>query len=87
MLNENRLPIMQFTGLHDKNGKEIWEGDVVRWLKYPETLGQVWWQNHAAYFAIDWSASKGFYEGNPPIQFSREFEVLGNIYENPELLK
>ena len=73
--------LMQYTGLKDKNGKEIYEGDIVQ-----ETGGlpcEVYWRDEAAGFEF-------VYVGNswmPNVDaVGRWFEVIGNIYENPELL-
>jgi hypothetical protein len=62
--------IMQFTGLKDKNGKEIYEGDIWEKITYPRNMFVVKFNNGA--FNISDFTSLG--------------TVLGNIYENPELM-
>lgn len=74
--------LMQFTGLHDKNGKEIYEGDVISWRSYK---GECYYDNGRFWikgFSCTWQddPSDAFSEGEP-------LEVIGNVYENPELLK
>ena len=69
----NELKIMQYTGLTDKNGKEIYEGDI---LSYS---GEVAYE-HAAY----WGANTSWLHD---IVFEIDEEIIGNIFENPELLK
>jgi uncharacterized phage protein (TIGR01671 family) len=87
-LSKRGVEVMQFTGLHDKNDKEIYEGDVAAWIergmKNCKVIGQVSW------YKDGWTA-EGFYDGSqdePGRAFSEnaELEILGNIYENPELL-
>lgn len=66
------VELMQFTGLHDKNGKEIYEGDI---YKYSEDEIDVF------------ESIEDFYY-NELIQYRvEEGEIIGNIYENPELKK
>jgi uncharacterized phage protein (TIGR01671 family) len=82
--------VMQATGLKDKSGKDIFEHDIVKcWVsRYPDsmTAGVVCWNNHVAAFQIQ-------YEGifnNFPTDFMHKwhtFEIIGNTFENPELLK
>jgi len=83
------LEIMQYTGLRDKNGREIYEGDVVeswyddvtRGIATVRTQGMI--QSVRGGFVIhesDWISY-------PMIGLSRKTKVIGNIYENPELLE
>lgn len=85
-----RYEIMQYTGLKDKNGKEIYEGDIVYWkpvdwVTNPKTItGEVFWDNSSLAFHVlfsdnDYSCKRWDFLGN-------HYEVIGNIYENPELL-
>jgi len=80
MLGEN-AEIMQFTGLHDKNGKEIYEGDI--WID-DGLIGQVIFTE--CRFKILWAnCSSGDLHTN--VTTSLFGKIIGNIYENPELLK
>jgi len=67
---------MQFTELLDKNGKEIYEADIVRFSD-DESLHEVFWDEKWAAFKIK----------NSPNKDESEFEVIGNIYENGNILK
>jgi uncharacterized phage protein (TIGR01671 family) len=84
--------LMQFTGLHDKNGKEIYEGDIVRYFHDDEAIVEVRWWNELAQFAIAWRSQRikslrGCDSEPILINTNIDGEVIGNIYENPELLK
>jgi uncharacterized phage protein (TIGR01671 family) len=87
-------PLMQYTGLKDKNEVEIYEGDVIRikqgecigtsadgeeeWI---EIIGQVLFED--AMFVFD-----GHSAGTLPLSaYKDDLEIIGNIYQNPELLK
>lgn len=84
------LDLMQFTGLHDKHGKEIYEGDIV---KSPDTLAndqyisQVVWESLRAGFYLPSMGGSGLANISIHGFQSDELEVIGNVYENPELLE
>lgn len=75
--DSEEVELMQYTGLKDKNGNEIYEGDIV---KNREWTGSVEFDPNEGYFFTD-KTDKLRYRIN---SFT---EIIGNIYENPELLK
>ncbi|MDO4929614.1 MAG: YopX family protein [Bacteroidales bacterium] len=79
--------IGQFTGLHDINGKEIYEGDIIKKVTYPfDSHYVVKWD--AAYCSVKFYDVSFFKFYLTPHDFeTTEFEIVGNIHENPELLK
>lgn len=78
--------IMQFTGLLDKNGKEIYEGDIV--LVDGKFIGQVFWNKFSCGFRYASTPDTDIEKTHFLNTFAQSFyEVLGNIYENPEILK
>lgn len=93
----------QFTGLHDKNGKEIYEGDVARNKEVGgygfEYVGVVRYYEEDARFGIDVTATskiskrvlfsvgeRCINDGHCTIKYTNEYEVIGNIHDNPTLL-
>ena len=89
----DQFEIMQYTGLKDKNGREIYEGDIVKvfdddgdsfvseisWQKDYPAFDLVRWPNH--YY--DSNALSAIVSG----ETEQTMAVIGNIYENPELLE
>ena len=93
---ERAIVLVQYTGLKDMNGKDIYEGDIIR-LVYgiPSTSDRLvveysdneviedisvsgWWMRNIVKHRLSGSLCKA-YEG--------DIEIIGNIYENPELSK
>ncbi len=83
--------LMQYTGLKDKNGKEIYEGDIVKkeeWQPPMEFCGYTVFIVEFNEFAFRYVPLKRFNTGWVVNGFDTELiKVIGNIYENPELLK
>lgn len=77
----NDVVLMQFTGLLDKNGKEIYEGDIVIPTKFKDVPNEVKYIQHGFYRV---KIHKNTDYVNP--LGNCEVEVIGNIYENKELI-
>lgn len=82
--------LLQYTGLKDKNGKDIFEGDIIKETKvyrYSDDVDVniyqiVWNENVTGFTAENENGSNTIHQNNMGV-----CEVIGNIYENPELLE
>jgi len=85
------IVLMQYTGLKDKNGKDIYEGDIVKYTSWENKYNikefiyvrEVKFKN-GRFFPLpsDNICEDGWYSYG-----TKDFEVIGNVFENPELLK
>jgi len=78
--------LMQFIGLKDKNEQEIYEGDVVKYDDSGETGYVDYSTEHTNYIVDDWKKGQTESSGYTISELGI-LEIIGNIYENPELLK
>lgn len=79
--------IGQFTGLYDKNGKEIYECDIVKYsLDDRKDIGYIGFHALSASFRVI-AEHTDFGIGNRGELHELNLEVIGNIHDNPELLK
>lgn len=78
----------RYTGLKDKNGIKIFEGDILLAKGFWDIY--IVWDNKNARFGFlntDWVVSQGKIKSLPVFELKNIYEVTGNIYENPELIE
>ena len=84
-LDNDKYVVEQYTGLHDKNGREIYEGDVLdiglRNQDGKPVIAPVSYETYAAGYVLD-NGGNGIWQ-----RLTEDCEVIGNIFENPELLE
>lgn len=80
------MKIMQYTGLHDKNKKDIYDGDIIKYKdKTDNGIGLV--RFHEARYEVVWIDKSYLRKDLYFWAKKREIEIIGNIYENPELIE
>lgn len=73
----------QYTGLKDRKGTDIFEGDIVNIIRADENGKVEWRENDAAFEVVGDCLEASFLEN----LYGHDVEVIGNIHDNPELLK
>lgn len=78
--------VCQYTGLADRSGKKIFEGDIVSCAEY-ECCGYIAWNESEAGFYFQVLLEDGDYEEEQLYDYADKLEAIGNIFDNPTLLE
>ena len=91
ILGYNEFFLMQFTGFKDVDTKNIYEGDIVQFLKFDDIslriIGVVEYYSETASFIINCKSKYENLKGEYYFKKDRNYTIVGNIFEHPELLK
>lgn len=87
----DRFELMQYTGFKDKNGKEIFEGDIITCIKFVggkelHSSGKVLHNEPSRMFRSEFYIEELKTDKKLDGMLASDMEIIGNIYENPELL-
>ncbi len=82
----DRFEIMQYTGLKDKNGKEIYEDDILQWDDEDEVTQVIVECSRGEFIFLIINDPYNLWK-ETDMSYADEFKIIGNIYENPELME
>ena len=89
--NISEIELMQYTGLKDKNGNEIYEGDICRWtapeIFEGEIISYIFVVRYSDEYLKWIGENNNLYDDLYEFTDDRQLELIGNIYETPELLE
>ena len=86
-LNNDQYVVEQYTGLHDKNGRKIYEGDIVHAYDQEPNRDEPDYRGSEATGIVEFHGSMFMLDDDIVLDYPPILEVIGNFFENPELLE
>jgi uncharacterized phage protein (TIGR01671 family) len=84
-ISDKRI-LMQYTGLKDKNGKEIYEGDIIQFSKNSNSIWKVYFNTELGFWGVE-NVGKDYGVILSELYQWGHWEIIGNIHENTDLLE
>lgn len=87
LLGRSDLPLMQFTGIKARDGREIYEGDIIRNIQdirgrdYKNPIRVIRWMSGINWIGFNLGTGRPVNRPNKP-----KYDIIGNVFENPELI-
>jgi uncharacterized phage protein (TIGR01671 family) len=86
VLKVGRFVPQQYTGLKDRNGKKIYEGDIIQFSKNSNSIWKAYFNTELGFWGVE-NVGKDYGVSLSELYQWGHWEVIGNIYNNPELIK